>query len=228
MTAVVVQCRIGSTRLPGKALLPLGGATLTDQVLRRLGSLPVEALILATEASSASALEPIAARNGFELFVGPEDDVLERYCMAIRRYGIDLVIRATADNPLVSGELALRLLERRSALLREGTSPDYLAFVGMPLGMGVELVAATALLRAETEATEPDEREHVCPYLYRHPERFTVERLDAPPSHALRAARITVDRPEDYELMLRIYGSLYDGRPIPDESLLAWLRSERP
>lgn len=224
MTAVVVQSRLGSTRLPGKALLPLGGATLTDQVLRRLGGLPVDALVLATDEASAVALEPVAARNGFDLLVGPAEDVLARYCLAIRRYGIDLVVRATGDNPLVSSELAAELLDRRAAGLRAGRPSDYAAQVGMPTGMGVELVAAAALLKAESEARAAAEREHVCPYLYGHPELFVIDRSEAPAEYAIPRASVTVDRREDYDFVLRVYGALYDCRPIADEALLGWLR----
>jgi len=228
MTAVVVQSRLGSTRLPGKAVLPLGGASLTDQVLRRLGTLPVDALILATDEASSPALEPIAARNGFDLLVGPAEDVLARYCLAIGRYHIDLVVRATGDNPLVSTELAALLLERRLAASRAGRDFDYAAFVGMPIGMGVELVSAAALLRAEAEARDGAEREHVCPYLYNHPELFAISRDEAPAVYAVPGGRVTVDRPEDYDFVLRAYGALYDGKPISDEALLAWLRKAVP
>ncbi|MDA8424889.1 MAG: NTP transferase domain-containing protein [Treponema sp.] len=225
MTAVVVQSRLGSTRLPGKALLPLGGATLTDQVLRRLGQVSVDGLVLATDEESAPELGPIAARNGFELLVGPAEDVLGRYCLAIRRYGIDLVLRATGDNPLVSAELAALLLERRAGAAARGRAPDYAAFVGMPLGMGVELVSARALLKAEAEASLKPEREHVCPYLYDHPEIFAIDRSEAPPAYLISGARITVDTRSDYEAMLRVYGSLYDGKPVRDEALLDYLRA---
>lgn len=224
MTAVVVQSRLGSTRLPGKALLPLGGATLTDQVLRRLRGLELERYVLATDEASASSLGPIAGRNGFELLVGPAEDVLARYCLAIRRWGIDLVLRATGDNPLVSVELAALLLGRRASAA--GRPSDYSAFVGMPLGMGVELVSAEALLRAEREASQPAEREHVCPYLYGHPEIFAVDRDEAPPEYRLPEARLTVDTRADYEAVLRLYGALFDGSAVHDKAILAYLRSQ--
>lgn len=228
MTAVVVQSRLGSTRLPLKALLPLGGATLTDQVLRRLGSLPVDGLVLATDEASAAALDPIAARNGFELLVGPAEDVLARYCLAVRRYGIDLVLRATGDNPLVSTELANLLLERRASASAIARESDYAAFVGMPLGMGIEAISARALLRADKEAREASEREHVCPYLYNHPDIFAIDRGDAPEAYRMPGARLTVDTLSDYDRVLRAYGALYDGNPIADGTLLAWLKSAAP
>lgn len=221
---IVVQVRLGSSRLARKALLPLGGATMTDQVLRRLSRVEAPVRVLATDAASAAELGPVAARNGFELLVGPAEDVLARYCQAIRAYELGLVLRATGDNPLVSAELALLLLERRAALERRGGAPDYAAFTGMPLGMGVELVRAAALLEAEAEARDPAEREHVCPFLYARPERYAIDRSPAPAAWLLPAARVTVDDGEDYSRMVALYAALYRGEPIPDAALLAALR----
>lgn len=219
MTIVVLQARMGSTRLPGKALLPLGGSSLLEQAMARLALVAADLRVLATDEASARSLAPAAERRGFELLVGPAEDVLARYCLAVARFRPDLVLRATGDNPLVSHELATLLLKRR-----EERPSDYAGFLGMPVGMGVELVAAEALLRAEAEAREPAEREHVCPYLYGHPELFRVDRPEAPAEYLLPEARVTVDTAADYESVLRIYGSLYDGRPIPSAVLLEYLR----
>jgi spore coat polysaccharide biosynthesis protein SpsF len=221
MLAIVLQARMGSTRLPGKSLLPLGGSTLVEQAMARLSLVPADLRVLATEPASADALGPAAQKRGFELLVGPREDVLARYCLAIRRFGIDLVLRATGDNPLVSHELASLLIERRLS-----NPADYSGYLGMPSGMGVELVAGDALLRAEAEAREPHEREHVCPYLYGHPDLFRIDRPDAPPEYLLPGSSVTVDTLADYESVLRIYGALYGGDPIPSMAVMAYLRGE--
>ncbi len=217
-TGIVVQVRLGSTRLPGKALLPLGGASLTDQVLARLALVPGAAHILATDEASSGALAPIASRHGFDLLVGSPEDVLARYCQAIRTFGLQRVLRATGDNPLVSHEAARLLIERGN-----GNPADYATFTGLPLGMGVELVAAGALLRAEAEARLPGEREHVCPYLYAHPELFSLDKVPGPEPFLMPEARVTVDTPADYEAVKAIYADLYSGQPIPTKKVLEWL-----
>jgi spore coat polysaccharide biosynthesis protein SpsF len=222
MTAVVLQARMGSKRLPGKALLPLGGSSVLEQAMSRLALVPADARVLATDEASAAALAPAAARRGFELLVGPAEDVLARYCMAIRRFGIDLVLRATGDNPLVSRELATLLLQRRAS-----RPSDYSGFVGMPIGMGVELVDAASLLRAEAEAETAYDREHVCPYLYGHPGTFRVDRPEAPSEYLMAEGRVTVDTEADYEAVLRMYGALYDGTPISGPALMAYLRGRK-
>lgn len=223
---VVVQVRLGSTRLARKALLPLGGATMTDQVLARLALVPAAVHALATDEASARDLEPIAARHSFDLVIGPPEDVLARYCVAIRRFGLDRVIRATGDNPLVNHELARALIEWAAGEAAAGRDvPDYVAYDGLPLGMGVEFVSARALLRAEAEAGAKDEREHVCPYLYRHPELFRIMRPEPPAPWSFPSGRVTVDTPGDYESMLRLYGALYAGTPIASPAVLDFLRT---
>ncbi len=219
---IIVQARLGSTRLARKTLLPLGGATLLDMALARLSLVPADSRILATDAASAPELGPVAARNGFALVVGSAEDVLSRYCDAIRAHGLagGLVLRATGDNPLVCHEAAIELIRTRG-----GLGFDYSSYSGLPLGMGVELVSAAALLRAEREAVAPDEREHVCPYLYRYPDRFSIDRPEAPLAFRFPAGRVTVDLPEDYDIMLRLYGAYYDGSPIPSQTILDALRS---
>lgn len=220
---LVVQARLGSTRLSRKALLPLGGATLLDMVLERLSLVDADLRILATEEKSAAELGPIAERRGFELLVGPEEDVLARYCLAIRRHSLKRVLRATADNPLVCHEAANLLISRR-----ESAEADYASYRGLPLGMGVEYVSAAALLRAGEEAESAYEREHVCPHLYDHPERFAIDRPEAPAEFRLPEARVTVDTRADYEAVLALYGALYEGRPIPSARVVEALRSPAP
>jgi len=215
-TGLVVQARLGSTRLPRKALLPLGGATMLDMVLARLALVEAEVHILATEASSRDALAPIAARHGFELFVGPEDDVLERYRLAINEFGLERLIRATGDNPLVCHEAANLLISRH-----ESEAADYASYVGLPLGMGVEFVSARALLAAAAASRDPYEREHVCPHLYNNPERFAIDRPDAPAEYRFADGRVTVDTLRDYDFVRGLYGAYYDGRPIPTAKIMA-------
>lgn len=194
MTGVILQARLGSTRLPRKALLPFGDGTLLESCLRRLSRVPADLRVLATEPGSAPELGPRAEALGWKVFVGSEEDVLARYCGAIREYRISRVIRATGDNPFVSPEAAESLLsDPRTAV------SDYAAYQGLPLGFGVEVVRASALLEAEAESSDLYEREHVCPFLYRRPGRFSIYRPEAPGSLRAPEARVTVDTREDYE-----------------------------
>lgn len=218
MTGVLLQVRLESTRLPNKALLELAGRSVIEHAMLALKRLPVSHHILVTDAHSAPLLSRRASRCGFELFVGPEENVLERYVLAARRYGTDEIIRATGDNPLVSPELA-----RLAVAARRREEADYLGFDGPPLGTGVEVVRREALERALRETSDRYDTEHVTPYLYRHPDRFVARRMPAPPVYCLPQARVTLDTADDYDALTTIMESVYDGTPVPTIRLVRWL-----
>jgi len=156
---------------------------------------------------------------GYLTFAGPKDDVLLRFRLAAERHGVDTIIRATGDNPLVSYELADALSERACE-----TNADYAGYTGMPVGFGVEVIRFEALAAADALATSPYDREHVCPYLYGHPERFNVDRPACPATHAMPDARVTVDTGADYERVSRMFGDL--GPDPTDADVLGWLAAE--
>jgi len=203
VTALILQARLDSSRLNGKALLPLGDRPLVFRVMEALALLPCEKKILACPEDSVSAFAPLAEEAGFILVPGPKEDVLARYCLAIRKAGADRVIRATGDNPFVFIDAA-GVIESEAVAL----GADYAGYSGLPYGAGVESVASEALLRAEREANAPDEREHVCPYLYKHPEIFRLHRPFAPGRWQGSDCRITVDTKEDYDRAQLLYERL--------------------
>jgi len=203
VTALVLQARLDSSRLNGKALLPLGDKPIVFRVMEALAFLPCEKKILACPEDSVSAFAPLAEEAGFILIPGPKEDVLARYCLAIRNSGADRIIRTTADNPFVFVDAAAAISSEANEL-----GADYAGYFGLPYGAGVESIASEALLRAEREAQAPDEREHVCPYLYRHPEIFRLHRPLAPKRWQGPEYRITVDTREDYDRAKSLYGRL--------------------
>lgn len=219
-TGVVVQMRLDSTRLPGKATLGIGGTTLAGMVMRRLRGVKADERILATDADGARALAGVAAEFGFAVFAGPKDDVLGRYAMAVDAFGLGRVVRATGDNPFVSVPLA-----QLAMAAADDSGAEYVGLVGMPVGMGVEVVDAAALLRAAGSAADPFDREHVCPFLYNNPDRFTVLRPACPAGYRLPEGRLTVDTADDFERALAIVESL--GPEPADAELLYWLSERR-
>jgi len=202
--AIVLQARIDSSRLPGKSLLPLGGETVViSRVMEALNKVPAQLRVLACPEDSTAAFAPLADKAGFTLLTGPKDDVLGRYCLALREFDIQRVIRATGDNPFVFADAAAAINAEALAL-----NADYAGYSGLPLGAGVESVSAAALLRAEAEASAPYEREHVCPYLYAHPELFSLHRPLAPLRWQGADMRLTIDTREDYERAHILYAEL--------------------
>jgi spore coat polysaccharide biosynthesis protein SpsF len=203
LTCIVLQARLDSKRLPEKSMLPIDGMPLIFRVMEALNLVPADLRVLACAQDSLSAFKPLAKQAGFEIFAGPKDDVLERYCQVIRQYKIKRVIRATGDNPFVFTDAAAAINAEAMAL-----NADYAGFSGLPYGAGVESVSASALLRAGTEASAPSEREHVCPYLYAHHEIFSLHRPYAPLRWQGADLRLTVDTREDFDRALVLYNAL--------------------
>ena len=222
-TAVIVQSRSGSTRLPGKAFLPLGGRAMTHAVLEALKcAREVSVFILAVPDYDVDAFAPIAREHGFHVFGGSEQDVLARYAGAARAYasGCDTIVRATGDNPFVCPQL----LDEIVCYHREhGAALSH--YLGIPLGSGVEVIAAAVLAEAQVQAAAPYEREHVTPWIYANRARFTVEEPDLALDPGIR---LTVDTADDLARAERILAAARENaQPITLRRLLALYR-DRP
>ena len=194
MTVLALQARIDSSRLPGKALLSLGGRPLILRVMEAFNIFSWDLKVLACPEDSAASFAPLAEDAGFTLIPGPKEDVLGRYCLVIRKTGAERIVRATGDNPFVFADAAVALNGEAESL-----AADYAGYSGLPYGAGVESIASEALLRAEKEAQTAMEREHVCPYIYTHPELFSLHRPLSPLKWQGADFRITVDTPDDYK-----------------------------
>lgn len=220
MTAVFLQVRLDSSRLPEKALLTLADRSVIEHAMAALKQVPADVHVLLTTEDSRDALQSRAEKNGFGLFAGPKDDVLRRFDLAAREVGADTVVRATGDNPLVSSAMA-----RRALSLRSETGAVYAGYLGLPYGTGVEVVEVAALHEAAEKAEEVYEREHVTPYLYRRPEMYRLALPEAPPEFHYPEARVTLDTPEDYRFLETVYAEIYRGVPIDLHTLVPWLRN---
>ncbi len=219
-TGILVQVRLGSTRLPGKALQVVAGLSITRHVMRALRLVEAEVRALLTDAESAAALAPEAAAEGFDLFVGPGDDVLRRYALAAGHFAVTRVVRATGDNPLVSPRLTRQILS-----LHRERGADLSHFLHCPLGTGVEVIETAALMEADRRSRE---REHITQYLYANRQRFRVEEPTCPPDCLMSGEHVSVDTEADLARVRRIFDALYDGRPIETDRLVAWLRERAP
>jgi spore coat polysaccharide biosynthesis protein SpsF len=192
--------------------------------MEALRKIPADAYILASPEDCAGRFSPLAEEAGFVFYTGPKEDVLGRYCRAIRSFSVDRVIRATGDNPFVFIDAARAINAEAQSL-----DADYAGYSGLPYGAGVESVSAQALLRAEQEtaygekipARFPPEREHVCPYLYNHPELFRLHRPLAPRQWQGPSLRVTVDTREDYERCRVLWDALAAGGVFGGEAVIA-------
>ena len=218
-TGVFLQVRIASKRLHGKALLILEGQPVIQHAMQALIQVRADIHALVTEPLSVIQLQNLARKMGFQVFTGPENDVLRRYCMAAKHFKTDYVIRACGDNPLVSARLAEEILD-----LHREKHMDLSHFIGIPLGTGVEVITAEALYNFEPTTQDPFEREHITTHMYRHRDKYRVleeacdERFNSPD------ANVTLDTHADYEFLKDIFEELYRGKPIEIEALIGWLK----
>ncbi len=216
--AAVIQARLNSTRLPSKVLLELCGRPMIWHVIERANAIyGASNVILATGSGEENdPLADIASACGADIFRGSEYDVLERYYKAVEEIDCDYVIRITGDNPLTDHEsAALALMHARK------TGADHCTTSGIPLGTGVEVIKKSALARAYLEGKDPHHREHVTPYIKEHPEIFRIGKYISTLKNPFDDLRLTVDTSEDFDLMTRIYRSLYKGRPIRLEEVIS-------
>lgn len=222
-TALILQGRIGSSRLPGKAMMPIRGRPLLSFVMEALRKIPADWYILATDQESQKDFLPLAESQGFTLFVGLPLDVLGRFRDALRAFPAEQLIRATGDNPLVSWEMGIKILEEHRRL-----KADYSAYFGLPLGCGVEIIRAQALFQAAREAQDPYDREHVSSYVYRHPEIFDLHRPLAEMDHR-SSFSFTIDTAEDFRRVSPAVEELWtqDGPPGLSQ-LIDWTRASSP
>ncbi len=221
-TVAVIQARLGSTRLAEKVLMPLSGKPMIVHVIERAQAIEgAGSVILATGKSVANdPLEKIAAGCGIDFFRGSEDNVLERFYLAVKNSGCDYIIRITGDNPLTDHVSASGALQH--AIDRKC---DHCSVSGIPVGTGVEIISMNALERANREGFSPYHFEHVTPYIKEHPELFSIEKYMPVLDNPFPDLRLTVDTPEDFQLMEKIYGALYRGRPILITEVISFITS---
>lgn len=201
----IVQARMGSTRLPGKVLRNIVGSTMLAHVLQcvKQAALIDEVLVATTVESADEAIVVECKHLGVPVFRGDEQDVLDRYYRAAQICQAEVIVRITSDCPLIDPEtidhvtrefLTSRCLDYASNTLSPRT---------FPRGLDVEVILFDALERAWREDDNPAWREHVTPYIYRHPEKFKLHAVanDVDYSHM----RWTVDTAEDLDFVRRIY-----------------------
>jgi len=224
MILAVLQARMSSTRLPGKVMANLQGAPMILRQIERLRrSRRLDGVLVATSTDpSDDGLAAMLALHDVAVHRGPLDDVLARYAGALQAHPAEVVARLTADCPLADPEVidaTIDLLTTRG-LDYAANTPAHRTY---PKGLDVEVMRASALLRAAREAADPYEREHVTPYLYRHPQMFAQDFISQAADEG--EVRWTVDRPDDLEFVRAVYGALYPGKPaFGSEDVRAFVR----
>jgi spore coat polysaccharide biosynthesis protein SpsF len=222
----IVSARMASSRCPGKAMLPLAGRPLLQVLLERIASAPdLDSVALATSVKPENLpLVDLARQMGIPTYQGDEEDVLRRYVDCARHMRADHVVRVTGDNPLTDLETVERLVH-----LHIESGADYTYVPGDALLMGIlpEVVSRPALERSWERGDARHRSELVTLYIKEHPSEFRIRAAELPEGLYRPQYRLTVDHPEDVELLQAIFERLQQpGKIVSTRDAIALLDRE--
>jgi spore coat polysaccharide biosynthesis protein SpsF len=208
--AAIIQARLGSSRLPGKVLKEINGRPMLSYMLERVSaSNGVDKVVVATSvAPDDDHIVEFCKKEKILYYRGSLEDVLDRYYQTAKKINCDVVVRVTADCPLIDPQVIDTIID-----VYKGNTYDYVANTSppegftFPEGMDTEVFSFEALRKAWLEAKKPSEREHVTFYFWQNPQLFSIFRYDL--SENLSGYRLTVDYPEDFEVIESLITNLY-------------------
>lgn len=207
MIICIVQARVSSSRLPGKVLKPILGKPMILHELERLKrSKRIDKIVLATsQDESDNGLADMVVADGYEVYRGSLDDVLDRYYQCARTYQTDHVVRITGDCPVIDWRIVDTVIEKHLTEKNDYTSlsEEY------PDGLDTEIVRFSVLEQAWHDARLASEREHVTLYIRNHVDMFQCGQITC--SQNLNQMRWTVDEPRDFQFIQQVYEELYPG-----------------
>lgn len=208
---VIIQARMGSTRLPGKIMKEVMGKPLLEYQIERVKrAKTIDEIIIATTTKKAdNQIAEFCEQLSIPCYRGSEEDVLARYYEAATKYKVDIIVRITSDCPVIDPEVIDRVVDK----YQDGNY-DYVSNTierTFPRGMDTEVFSYATLKQMYNEANQSIEREHVTPYLYLNPDRFKIGNYSNEDNHGF--LRLTVDTQEDFLLIEDIFINLYSKNP---------------
>jgi spore coat polysaccharide biosynthesis protein SpsF len=217
---LIIQSRMGSTRLPGKVLKPLGATDNMDYVVSRCRAIiGVDEVVVATSTLPGDdALETWCREFGVPCFRGSEQDVLARYYFCAKEYHPDYVIRVTADCPFLDYQLAGDVLK-----LAVEQKLDYVFYPPLPHGLVIEPIPFAKLEWMHFNTTEDRHREHVTYYLNEYREQYQTLVWQLPEILCHPELRLTLDTAQDYQLLSKIADHFSHDKLIPTQDVITYL-----
>ena len=212
---IIIQARMGSTRLPRKILREFyKGQTLLETVINNLKKVEGTKIIVATSVNSNNdELVAFLQERGIAVYRGSENDVLSRFISAAEEYGVDGIVRICSDNPFLDWHGVAVLVEKAQT-----SNADYIGYrinntpsIKTHFGFWGEYVTLNALKHVADTTDEQPAHEHVTIHIYTHPEEYKCEWIECPDYLQGREdIRLTVDNAEDFENAQKVYAALED------------------
>jgi spore coat polysaccharide biosynthesis protein SpsF len=222
----IIQARMSSSRLPGKVLMPILNEPMLFRQIERvnLAKLIDKVIVATSNEASDNPISEFCTEKDISCFKGSLNDVLDRYYQAAKLYNPEHVVRLTADCPLLSPQIIDEVIS-----LHLDTNADYTSnciTYTLPQGLDTEVFKVRALQVAARNATNSEDREHVTPYIKRHDDLFHIEKYLHKKN--LSGRRWTVDYPEDFLFVKKVYESLFLVKPDFDFNDIVCFLDQNP
>ncbi len=207
--AAIIQARQGSVRLPGKVMKKVLGKPLLEFLLERVARVPAlqDVVVATTDQESDDPIASFCERASISYYRGDSEDVLGRFLGAAQKFSVEVIVRITADCPLIAPEIIDKVVQRYLSLYPEIDYVSNTLIRTYPRGMDVEVFSFKSLNEAAERAVKVSDREHVTSFIYSHPHRFRLAKVlgDIDDSRF----RWTVDTQEDFQLIKNLIETLY-------------------
>ncbi|HKC67136.1 MAG TPA: glycosyltransferase family protein [Bacteroidia bacterium] len=227
----VIQARINSTRLPAKVMLPLAEKPLLVRMVERVKNAALSGTVIVATTTDAAdnKIEELCHAENIFCYRGHPIDLLDRHYQAAVYYQADLVLKIPSDCPLIDAKIIDKAIGFYMDNIGEYDFVSNLHPTSYPDGNDVELMTFSAIEKAWKNATKKFEREHTTPYIWENPSEFRIGSVlwemgkDYSKTH-----RWTIDYPEDYEFIKKVYDELYHQNPQFDLYDILNLVENRP
>ena len=214
---IIIQARLGSTRLPGKILKQFyGDKTLLETVINNLQKTGAKIIVATSLNHNNDTLETFLKERGITVYRGSEDDVLSRFIEAAEENKVDGIVRICSDNPFLDWHGVADLIDKAKS-----SNADYIGYrindtpsIKTHFGFWGEYVTLNALKRVAATTEEKPAHEHVTIHIYTHSEDYKCEWIECPKFlQGRNDIRLTVDNPEDFENAQKVFASLVEANP---------------
>ena len=225
-TVAFVQVRMGSTRFPGKVMKKIGEREIFLVQLDRMKRAKTldQIIVVTTTKKLDEAIVRLCKKNKIPCFRGSEDDLLDRYYQAAKKFKVGLVVKIPSDEPLIGPTVIDQVVGTMHKSLDKYDYVGNLRPPTFPDGLDVEVMTLETLETAWREAKEPHEREHLTPYIWSHSKLFKIGNVVNKYGHMYKSHRWTLDYPEDFEFFKAVFSAFKSKKHFSMKDILDLLK----